>query len=511
MNSFFVLGPIVAGLIALRLRDAERSQNFGVAVSLAFTLGALLLLGQRVFFPHLVQSDDIELFMGAHWHLRADGLATPFLFLAGVVTVTGLLAAPRRSVNRKVVASLLLSLGCLNGLYLSQDLLLLSVFWTASMLMGAIGLPKGEAPRQGGAISIRQAYGWLIAACTIPLLAGTLLIAQIRSAGGDPEPYDLFHANLHPVDSPAGAWALGLMLVVVFVRSGVFPFHSWFPVMFERGGLSAALRLLGSQFGAFLSIRALIPLFSRYEGEELAWIPYAALASAVYASVVGLSQNNLRRALGWVFLAQVDLVLVGLWPINNHGLHGALLQMLALGTSSIGLYLVVLAVESRMGTSDIRHLGGLTKAFPRLSALFLVFSLAVIGIPGGLGFVAEDLLLHDLLTHSPAISLMFLLATLFNGLTLLRLYSLGFMGPSREPRRLGPAVRDLVSREVWVFAGLIAALAIGGFVPNPLVGVQDPVVRALCDQADSSHISQRETKSGTLAHAEVTHLPRCRD
>jgi hypothetical protein len=145
----------------------------------------------------------------------------------------------------------------------------------------------------------------------------------------------------------------------------------------------------------------MLPLLPEASAHYFPWVADLALSSALYGGLLGLAQMDLRRMLGFVLTSQMGLVLVGVAEANRDSLHGALLQMLALGLTSTGLVLLTSQLEARAGTTDARELGGAASRFPFLAGAFFVIGIASIGFPGSLMFVSEDLLLHGLLGSHP--------------------------------------------------------------------------------------------------------------
>ena len=191
------------------------------------------------------------------------------------------------------------------------------------------------------------------------------------------------------------------------------------------------------------------------------------------------------RMLGFVLTSQMGLVLVGVAEANRESLHGALLQMLALGLTSTGLLLLTSQLESRTGTTDVRKLGGAGKSFPMLAGSFFVLGMAAIGFPGTLMFVSEDLLIHGLLGSHPLEATWLLLVTVMNGITLVRGFFLAFLGTERHS--YGATVPDLLPRERLVAIALTALLLATGFSPTPLLRVRESVVARLAIEVPSTH------------------------
>ena len=135
----------------------------------------------------------------------------------------------------------------------------------------------------------------------------------------------------------------------------------------------------------------------------------------------------------------------------------------------------------RAGTADMTRLGGLVGRMPVAAGLFFVAAAALVGLPGSMGFVADELLMHAALSTRPWIVAPVLLATGLNAITLYRAYTSTFLGRPRGRSRLdGPLpVTELAQRERWALVGLLALTVAGGVFPQFLLGLRKAGVSAL--------------------------------
>jgi NADH-quinone oxidoreductase subunit M len=422
--------------------------------------------------------------IAARWHLGIDELAAPFLPLTALLVVLLLVAAPKRELAGPMIPAILFTEAATIGVYTSLDLACLALFWLASLVPGAFALR--ESIPGGGRGRALRAYGVFLVLGALPLAIAAVMIAIARADSA--LPFDLTAPG--PALDPSVQMPIFFLLAVaLLVRKAVVPFHSWLPVLAERGPIAITALLISTHLGAFLASRVMLPLLPEASARAFPWIADLALASAMYGSLLGLAQTDLRRMLGFVLTSQMGLVLVGVAEANRESLHGALLQMLALGLSSTSLLLSVSQLEVRAGTTDVRQLGGAAGRFPFLAGTFFVLGLTSIGFPGSLMFVSEDLLLHGLLASHPIEATGLLLVTALNGITIVRGFFLAFLGTSRRP--FGLTVPDLSTRERFVAITIAAVLIATGLTPTPLLLARERVVaqltRTLRDGAPAAH------------------------
>ena len=192
--------------------------------------------------------------------------------------------------------------------------------------------------------------------------------------------------------------AFAVLWVSAAVRLPQFPLHGWLPPALEEGPLVGLnVYLVGLNLGAYALVRFVLPTLP--EPAAAAWLPVTALAfvGIVHGSVVALVQEDLRGAVAYAALPHSGFVLLGMFLLNEHGLEGALVQMVNLGLASSGLILVVGFLHLRAGSTRFADLGGLLPRSPVLSAAFLVLLLTTLGMPGTAGYEGIHLVVRGTL------------------------------------------------------------------------------------------------------------------
>jgi NADH-quinone oxidoreductase subunit M len=184
--------------------------------------------------------------------------------------------------------------------------------------------------------------------------------------------------------------------------------------------------------------------------------------------VAAIAQKRPRRILALLTVSQSAFILAGLGSRNVEGITGSLVHWLVVAVATTGLVCILRAVEARRADAMAgdEHLGLAVRA-PRLAVFFLVCGLALVGLPGTLGYCAEDLLFHGALASHPILGLCLLIATALNAIHLVRLYSQLFLGRRLEEV---PTVPDAMSRERWALAACVVFLVAGGVLPGKMVG-----------------------------------------
>jgi NADH-quinone oxidoreductase subunit M len=188
--------------------------------------------------------------------------------------------------------------------------------------------------------------------------------------------------------------------------------------------------------------------------------------------VVALSETRPRRILGFLTVSQASFLLAGLENRNTVGVTGALVHWFVVAAATTGLYCVYRGLEARFPTvSSPTGFLGLSNVAPRLAVFFALSGLALVGLPGTLGFAAEDLLFHGSLESHPWLGITLPLATAFNAITMYRLFATLFMGRSAAAT---PAMPDAMPRERWALTAVAAFLVVNGILPSLLVTLRGP-------------------------------------
>lgn len=171
-------------------------------------------------------------------------------------------------------------------------------------------------------------------------------------------------------------------------------------------------------------------------------------------------------------VSQASFILAGLATANAEGITGALIHWMVVAAASTGLICIIRVLEVRV--SDVENPTGylgLAIKVPRLATFFFVCGLALIGLPGTLGYCAEDLLFHGALENHPWIGLVLPVATACNAINFIRLFGLLFLGVL--PKHVID-IPDALPRERWPLVACVVFLVFGGLLPAVVIGWRSP-------------------------------------
>ena len=458
-----IAAPLLAAAASLRC-GAEQTRR-GVAM----TGAGVSLLASLEILREVVAAGGASLrepFYPAGW-LATDSLSALPMALYSAVAFGMLTAAPRRDLRPDLVVwALVLQAATLAG-YGAANLWALAAAWVASIV--AVSW-RPQSVLEGGATAWRggRLRTVLLTASCLCLAIGAGVMASSAELSGAPR---FVFSELARTGAPGGVWAFGFLMLAALLRKGVFPFHSWVVSSFERGPLILTVLFINGHLGAYMVARLAFPAFPGPSREAMAIIGDLALLTAIYAAVVALAESNPRRVLALLAVSQASFILTGIETGTAEGAAGALVYWLVVAVATSSLATILRLVESRHGQPIAGdQFLGLAHRFPRLATFFVVSGLALVGMPGTLGFCADELLLHGALASHPQLGIALPLATALNAYSLYRLFSRLFLG---SPGVALEGVPDARPRERWVLALGLLLLIGGGLFPSQVVSLQE--------------------------------------
>ena len=198
---------------------------------------------------------------------------------------------------------------------------------------------------------------------------------------------------------------------------------------------------------------------------QLGWLIFGLSAVAViYTSLVALVQNDMKKLIAYSSVAHMAIVTIGLFAFNRQGVEGAMIMMLSHGLVSGALFLCVGVIYDRLHTREISRYGGLAINMPRYALLFMLFTMASIGLPGTSGFVGEFLSLTGTYQVSTTITLLCTTGIILGAAYMLYLYRRVVFGDlTKDDVRAMP---DLSFREIALLAPIAAVVLWMGVYPE---------------------------------------------
>ncbi len=451
--------PLVAAALALFL-NANGARWIALVATLAdLALGAYLW---AAYDPNGAQWQFVErqqLRGLINWDLGIDGIALVLIMLT-LFLMPICIGASWRAIEKRVpeyMACFLLMETLMLGVFVAQDLFLFYVFFEGGLIPMylIIGI-------WGGAERIKASYKFFL----YTLLGSVLmLIAMLYMVGtAHTTSIPALMAYDFPVDAQKWLWLA--FLASFAVKLPMWPVHTWLPDAHVQAPTAGSVILAGVllKLGGYGFIRFSLPMFP--EGSAM-FVPLVFVLSGiavVYTSLVALAQTDMKKLIAYSSVAHMAFVTFGLFAMNRQGIEGAMIVMLSHGLVSGALFLCVGVIYDRLHTREIARYGGLADNMPGYALLFMVFTMASVGLPGTSGFVGEFLSSVGTYHASTWAAIVATTGIILGAAYMLWLYWRICFGKARHAD--AAAMPDLSAREWWLLAPIAAAVFWMGIYPE---------------------------------------------
>ena len=471
--------PLVGAGVLLLARLMSKGSVDGLArwIALATTLLTLVvsIVLVAAFDPSNPAYQFVERFgwfRGAEYHLGVDGVSILFVLLTAFLMPLCILASWKTITERVVdymIAFLVLETLVI-GVFTALDLFLFYIFFEGTLVPMFIIIGVW-----GGANRIYAAYKFflytllgsvlmLLAMLWMAYTAGTTSIPELKTFA--------FSEQAQPL--------LWLAFFASFaVKMPMWPVHTWLPDAHVQAPTAGSVILAGIllKLGGYGFILFNLPMFPQ-ASEMFAPLVFALSAIAiVYTSLVAFRQTDMKKLNAYSSVAHMGFVTMGIFAGNDQGVQGAVFQMLSHGLISGALFLCVGVVYDRMHTREIALYGGLTARMPWFAAIFLLFTMANVGLPGTSGFIGEILTMTGIYQASTWTAFVAASGVILSAVYALTLYRNVMFGEITNPAM--KAITDVDRREILIFTPLILGTLILGVQPGLVLDYTEASVSAV--------------------------------
>ena len=431
--------------------------------------------------------------LGIHYSMAMDGLSLVLCLLANFLGFVGVLAS-WKTVQARVGFfhfNLLWVLTAVIGLFVAMDLILFYLFWELMLipLYLLIGI-WGHENRVYATIK----FFLYTQASSLPMLLAILALYQFHGRATGVYTFEYSQLLGTPLPYAAGYWLMLGFFVAFAVKLPMVPLHTWLPDAHTEAPTAGSVDLAGLvlKVGAYGFLRILIPLFPR-QAMDFAPVPMAlGVAGILYAALVALKQTDLKRLIAYTSVSHMGFVLLGIFAWNQLALLGAVMIMIAHGISTAALFVLVGDLDDRTHTRDLRRMSGLAGTVPKISAAWVFFGLASMGLPGLANFVGELLVFLGTFPAHRTLAVLAALGVILSAVYSLYVIRVVFYGPNTRPWK----IPDMTSREAVLMSSMIGVNVWLGVYPNPVLRAVDPAVRAL-QQSAAEPPAERQPATGS--------------
>ena len=482
--------PMVAALIlALFLRGEDEAAQLGAkrlalaATTATFLISLAILVQFDANDTGFQMVEEREWLFGLSYNLGVDGISVLFVLLTTFlmpITIAACWGVEHR-VKEYMIALLVLE-SLMIGVFVALDLVLFYLFFEAGLIpmFLIIGI-------WGGKNRIYAAFKFFLYTFLGSVLMLVAMVAMYIDAGTTDIPTLLTHEFSAAGISLFGwqiAGGMQMLLWLAFfasfaVKMPMWPVHTWLPdahVQAPTAG-SVVLAAILLKMGGYGFLRFSLPMFPVASDIMASLVLWMSVIAIIYTSLVAMVQEDMKKLIAYSSVAHMGYVTMGIFAANQQGVDGAIFQMISHGFVSGALFLCVGVIYDRMHTREIDAYGGLVNRMPAYAAVFMLFTMANVGLPGTSGFVGEFLTLMGVFHVNTLIGLLAATGVILSAAYALWLYRRVVFGDLiKESLK---SITDMTAREKAIFAPLVVMTILLGVYPSLVTDIIGPSVEAL--------------------------------
>ncbi len=461
--------PLVGAAFILAQRGDEASVESNARyAALAATVATFVLAcvawakfdpanpGFQMVETHAWVSEAIQFKLGV------DGFSFPFVVLTAFLMPFCILAswhAITKRVREYMVAFLILET-LMIGVFVALDLVLFYLFFEGGLIpmFLIIGI-------WGGKRRVYASYKFFL----YTLLGSVLLLLALMAMYWHAGTTDIPTLLAHKFPANMQTWLWLAFFASFAVKMPMWPVHTWLPdahVEAPTAG-SVVLAAIMLKMGGYGFIRFSIPMFPEASAYFASFVFALSVIAIVYTSLVALMQEDIKKLIAYSSVAHMGFVTMGLFTLTPQGIQGAMFQMVSHGLVSGALFLCVGVIYDRMHTREIAAYGGLVNRMPVYAVIFMVFTMANVGLPGTAGFVGEFLTLMGAFRANPWVAFIACSGVILSAAYALWLYRRVVFGELVKPELKD--IADLDRREMAILVPLVLLTVWYGIRPGTIL------------------------------------------
>lgn len=475
--SIMLIVPLAAAVACLFTSANNARWIALIATLIDLVLGGVLWANFEIGGAQWQFVEYVPLFGRFAWALGIDGFAL-LLILLSVFLMPICIGASWEAITERVpeyMAAFLLTEVLMIGTFAAQDIFLFYMFFEAGLIpmFLIIGI-------WGGANRIYASYKFFLYTLLGSLLMLIAMMYMSITAGTTYIP-DLM---AHDFPAHVQTWLWLAFFASFAVKMPMWPVHTWLPDAHVQAPTAGSVILAGVllKLGGYGFLRFSLPMFPEASA-QLIWLVFGlSCIAVVVTSLIALVQSDMKKLIAYSSVAHMAIVTIGLFTFNRQGIEGAMMVMLGHGLVSGALFLCVGVIYDRLHTREIGRYGGLAVNMPRYAVLFLLFTMASVGLPGTSNFVGEFLALMGAYQVSTWATLIATTGIILGAAYMLYLYRRVVFGDLVKDDV--KAMPDLSKREMALLAPLAAVTLWMGVYPESFLAPMRNDVATLLARID---------------------------
>jgi NADH-quinone oxidoreductase subunit M len=406
------------------------------------------------------------------YRMGVDGVSILFVVLTAALLPVCLLASwdsITTRVREYMIVFLVLET-LMIGVFATLDLAMFYVFFEGSLIPMFLIIGIWGGPRR-----IQAAYKFFFYSFIGTVLMLLAIMAMYWQAGT----LDIVQLLQFKFDPGVQTWLWLAFFASFAVKMPMWPFHRWLPEAHVEAPTAGSVILAAVllKLGGYGFIRFSLAMFPDASLQFAPFVFVLSVAAIVITSLVALVQTDMKKLIAYSSVAHMGFVTMGIFSGNVLGVHGAVFQMLSHGIVSGALFLCVGVVYDRLHTREISAYGGLVSNMPIYAAVFMVFTMANVGLPGTSGFIGEFLTMLGAFQVNTWVAFGAAFGVILSAGYALWLYRRVIFGVLEKDTLKG--MRDLNPKELVVLVPLVILTILFGFYPAPILDATAGSVEAM--------------------------------
>ena len=481
--AILIILPFVFSLILFGIRNFRFSKILALSVTLVEFLLAVFLL-----FQFLQTNNEILSFqtgyigwMGMNLAFSIDGLGLLLILLTTFLIPLIVLSSFDKENKRpsSFYALFLFMEAALTGVFMATDVLLFYIFWELALIpvYFITALWGGKNSR---AITL-EFFIYTLVGSLLMLVA--IIYLYTCTPGNHSFSFQAFYEIT--LDTKSQLLVFFAFFAAFAIKIPIFPFHTWQPKTYTTAPTQGSMLLAGImlKMGLYGVLRFLLPLSSGVFNSFSLYVISLSIVGLLYASIIAIRQNELKKLIAYSSLAHVALIAAGMFTKTFNGIEGGMLQMLSHGVNVVGLFFCYEIIVRRTKTDEMNALGGIASKAPVFTGFFMIILLANIALPLTNSFVGEFLLLLGLYAYQPILAFVAGFTIIFGAVYMLWMFQRIMLG---ETKPATDTFSEITLRESLVLIPIIIIIFWIGIYPSVFLKISEPVVRHLLDISNLS-------------------------
>jgi NADH-quinone oxidoreductase subunit M len=456
--------PLAGFLIALLLPSADLVKKFALGFSILIFILSLGLLGPTLSDPKEFQFETLVPWISSpkiNYHIGIDGLSIWLVVLATFLTPIACIISWKyidKRVKEFFAFLILLEFGMI-GVFVSLDLFLFYVFWEVAlvpmyMLIGVWGHERR--------IYAAVKFFLYTLAGSVLMLAAMIFIFNKSKTFDYVEIVKAIQSHNLTFTHTEELLLFLAFFVAFAIKVPLFPLHTWLPDAHVEAPTAGSVMLASVmlKMGTYGLVRFCLPMFPGAAHDNAYWINMLAIIGIVYGALVAMVQPNIKKLVAYSSVSHLGFVVLGVFSFTQQGLDGAVYVMLAHGISTGALFMLVGMLYERQHSLEIKDYGGVATPAPHLTTMFVVTTLASVGLPMLCNFTGEFLVLQGSAQANFAWTVGASLGVILSAVYMLWMVQRVFYGKASES--VSHHVGDLTTRDWIAVIPMVALMVWGG-------------------------------------------------